>query len=110
MARPKVGTEYYRVDLPSGKRTDLYFRIRRTESELHVERYEWSSAAWIADGEMLDYYMGFEPGAEELIADEIGPPACRPRRPRARPDSGGPHPQESLFVSASVTRCAAFRR
>ncbi len=64
------GTFYFRVHWPNGKPSALYFRVVRTSTTLQMERYDWKQKKWIVDGEMLDYYIGYEPGAFYIPEDQ----------------------------------------
>lgn len=66
----ELGTHYFRVFWPNGKASGLYFRIVRTATTLQTERYDWKQKKWIVDGEMVDYYIGYEPGAFYIPEEE----------------------------------------
>lgn len=51
----------------------------RTNTTLQMELYDWDQKKWIVDGEMADYYIGFEPGAFHVPASEA------PTEGQARP-------------------------
>jgi hypothetical protein len=70
MAAMKKGTEYFRVHWPDGTPSALYFRITITDTGLNPERWDREKKAWVLDSEVLDYWWGFEPGAEPIPADQ----------------------------------------
>lgn len=67
----KEGTTYYQVYLMNGEPTGLYFRVTVSPAGMSSQRFDWAAEKWIDDGEMLDYWWGFEPGAEDVTPEEV---------------------------------------